>query len=71
MSKPERDVNLNIGFKRRPPRRHPVLDYLAFFACAAFIGVTFGSALAFYLSFAIMTLIYAQAWRRHDEGGTK
>jgi hypothetical protein len=59
-------VDLNVGFRRRPPRRHPVLDALALFFCAWLLGVAFTSFWAFAIGFAVMELLYVYGWRANE-----
>ena len=52
----EHDVN--IGFKRRPPKRHPVLDCFMLLFAAGLIGTIFHSGAVFAFCGAALVGIY-------------
>ena len=57
-------VHLTVGFKRRPPRRHPVIDILALIFAAALIGTVAGSGTVFAVVAAVVIAAYVFSWAR-------
>lgn len=72
---PDKDVNVTVGWRKRPPKRHPILDVLGLLF-AAFL-LTYGlhrvdagnGDTVFAVLASILIVAYIGGWQQQDKKG--